>query len=209
MTRGYPTEWDKFCKIERNYGGFTHYTLKVGTVIGDVNRFSARYALAEDFNGITIKNSTVDTMLGYEALMRSLFIWSTAESYHKLLPSGSGGKYTFLNYSPVEKSNLRTSLISIGPDMIAFYTFIAGSSNLDPRHQDFVNDFLAGRDFNPTRLLSSMRHVFGHGELSANVQGVKPKSINDITTILKSVILGKIDEHFSLLVQGHPDYSNV
>ncbi|MCG9646897.1 hypothetical protein L1D18_22785 [Vibrio parahaemolyticus] len=209
MARGYPTDWKKFCDIEKTYGGFSNYTLKAGTAIGDINRFAARYALAEDFNGISISNSTENTMLGYEALMRSLFIWSTSETYHKLLPVGSGGKYTYLSYSSTEKTSLRSTLTAIGNDMNVFYDFIANSPNLDQPHRDAVNAFLAGHDYNPTRLLSSIRHVFGHGELSANVRGGNPKSINRITTVLKDVILGKIDSHFSGLVQSHPQYSNV
>lgn len=209
MARGYPTDWKKFCDIEKMYGSFSHYTLKAGTAIGNVNRFAARYALAEDFNGIRISNSTTNTMLGYEALMRALFIWSTSETYYNLLPQGSGDKYSYLKYSITDKLNLRIALTAIGSDMVVFYSFIYNSPNIDKRHRDAVKDFLAGQDYNPTRLLSSIRHVFGHGELSANVKGVKPKSINNITTILKAVILGKIDSHFSALVQSHPKYSSV
>ncbi|WP_025565700.1 hypothetical protein [Psychromonas sp. SP041] len=209
MARSYPFEWDKFCKIHKKYGGFTHYNLNAGVTIGDLNRFAARYALAKDFNGIDISHSTLDTRSGYEALMRSLFVWSVAESYHKLLPSSVGGKYAFLQYDTLEKSNLRVQLDATGTDMISFYTYISASNNLDSAHSSNVNDFLAGNDYNPTRLLSCIRHVFGHGELSANVNGVKPKSIETITTILKNLVLNKVDLHFIALVKTHPDYTKV
>ncbi|HAT7506203.1 hypothetical protein [Citrobacter braakii] len=103
MGREYPASWEKFCKIERNHGDFTHYRFKAGTTIGDLNRFAARYALAADFDGVKIKNSTKQTNLGYEALMRSLLVWSTVESYCYVLPIGSGGKYSFLSYTISEK----------------------------------------------------------------------------------------------------------
>lgn len=43
MAQGYPTEWEKFCNIEKIHGGFTNYKLNAGTTIGHLNRFSARY----------------------------------------------------------------------------------------------------------------------------------------------------------------------
>lgn len=63
MVREYPASWEKFCKIERNHSDFTHYRFKAGTTIGDLNRFAARYALAADFDGVKIKNSTKQTLV--------------------------------------------------------------------------------------------------------------------------------------------------
>jgi hypothetical protein len=209
MVRDYPKEWKKFCDIEKTYGGFTYYSLRSKTTIGDLNRFAARYALAKDLDKIIIKNSSEDTMLGYETLMRSLLVWSTSELYFSLLPPQSETKYTFLTFTTSEKNKLRNSLTSIGPDLNNFYYYIRDSKNIDKPHKDSVNDFLSGGDFNPMRLLSSVRHTFGHGELSANVNGVNPKSIEFIVNLLKDAILDKIDENFSSLVKKHPDYSKV
>lgn len=203
MARTYPTDWGRFCDIERKHGGFTHYKLKAGTKIGDLNRFAARYSLAEDFKGIIINNSTPDTMLGYEALMRSLFVWSASEAYHKVLP-GTAGKYKYLIFSTSEKSKLRNELYAIGPNLITFYTFVKDNC-INPQKSE-IEDFLAGNDFNPMYLLASIRHVFSHGELSANVKGVSPNSINQITIILKRVILDNIDTRFTALVTSHPNY---
>lgn len=209
MARTYPTEWDKFCKIINTSVGFTHYThkLKSNVFIEDLNRFAARYAVAEDFQGIDIKNSTTDTKLGYEALMRSLLVWSTVESYFNIFITNTNSHYTCLSYTPVEKSNIKIQLDAIGADMNQFYSFILLNCNSD--HQDNINYFLIGQDYNPTMLLSAIRHVFGHGELSANVNNVSPRSINKIVNILKSEILKKIDDSFTLLVKNHPNYSNV
>lgn len=203
MARSYPTDWIRFCDIEKKHGGFTNYNLKAGTTIGDLNRFAARYSLAKDFEKIVINNSTPDTMLGYEALMRSLFVWSASEAYHKVL-SGTGGKYKYLFFTTLEKSGLNTSLNAIGPDIKTFYTFIL--NNCETFQRPEINNFLAGNDFNPMYLLASIRHVFSHGELSANVEGVNPKSIKLITEVLKDIILDKIDTHFTALVQSHPNY---
>lgn len=204
MTRDYPTAWTKFCDIEKTHGGFINYNLKAGTTIGDLNRFAARYALAKDFKGIIINNSTEETMLGYEALMRSLFVWSTSETYHKILPVGTSGKYKYLTFTAADKSTLRTSLNVIGSDLTDFYTFIC--SRCEKFQQPSINDFLAGNDFNPMILLASIRHVFSHGDLSANVKDVNPKSIIKITENLKDTILDKIDDHFTSLVKSHPNY---
>lgn len=203
MARSYPTDWVRFCDIEKKYGGFTNYNLKAGTTIGDLNRFAARYIMAKDFEKIIINNSTPDTMLGYEALMRSLFVWSASEAYHNVLP-GTAGKYKYLIFSASEQSTLGSTLNAIGPEIKTFYTFI--SSNCDPFLQPEINNFLAGNDPNPMYLLASIRHVFSHGELSANVKGVNPKSIKKITEVLKDIILDKIDIHFTALVQSHPNY---
>ncbi|PXW53056.1 hypothetical protein DFO55_113123 [Grimontella sp. AG753] len=209
MGRKYPASWEKFCKIERDYGDFTHYRFKTGITIGDLNRFAARYALAADFDGVMIKNSTKQTNLGYEALMRSLLVWSAVESYYYVLPIGSGKKYDFLSYTISEKNSLTTSLKNTGPDLIRFYTYISTSPNVEVNHRTSVQGFLAGGNYNPIHLLSSIRHAFGHGDLSAHVDGVNPQTINNISKILMASILEKIDDHFSSLVRSHPNHSDV
>lgn len=209
MGREYPASWSQFCKIESNYGNFTHYSFRAGTTIGDLNRFAARYSLAADFEGVIIRNSTKKTNIGYEALMRALLVWSTVESYYNVLPSGSGGKYKYLSYTAQEENNLTSLLKKNGPDVIGFYTYISTSPNVEVNNRTSVQNFLSGKNYNPIHLLSSIRHAFGHGDLSAHVDGVNPQTINNISKILKTSILEKIDDHFSSLVRSHPNYSNI
>lgn len=209
MARTYPSEWSKFCKTIKTNNGFSYYAsnIKAQTLIGDINRFAARYAVAEDFNGIDIMGSTIDTRLGYEALMRALLTWSVVETHFNIFSVGLTDVYTCFFFTPNEKHDIRSKLNAIGNDTITFYKFISLNSN--SRHKANANDFIANNDFNPIMLLSAIRHVFGHGDLSANVNNVNPKSINKIVNILKKEIMTKIDISFSLLVQTHPDYSTV
>lgn len=144
MARDYPAEWGIFCNIEKIHGGFTNYNLKTGTTVGDLNRFAARYALAMDFNGIIINNSTQETMLGYEALMRSLLVWCTSETYHKILPVGTPVKYKYLIFTAADKLTLRTNLNAIGSDLTDFYTFTCSRS--EKFQKTHINNFLAGND---------------------------------------------------------------
>lgn len=209
MARTYPSEWSKFCKTIKSNIGFSYYSsnMKANLSIGDINRFAARYSVAVDFNGVDIMNSTRETRLGYESLMRALLSWSTLETYFSIFLVSSSDVYTCFTFTQNEKSNIRSKLYSIGSDTIVFYTFIA--SNCNPRHKKNTNDFMANNDFNPLMLLSAIRHVFGHGDLSANVNNVNPESINKIVNILKKEIMTKIDTSFSSLVQAHPDYTTV
>ncbi|WP_238494039.1 hypothetical protein [Pantoea ananatis] len=209
MTRTYPSEWNKFCKTIKTNNGFSYYAsnVKANIVLGDINRFAARYSVAEDFNGVDIINSTRDTRLGYEALMRALLTWSALETYFNIFPVGLTDVYTSFSFNAKEKNDIRSKLKAIGNDTINFYTFI--SSNCNRRHEANTNAFITNNDFNPIMLLSAIRHVFGHGDLSANVNNVNPKSINKIVKILKKEIMTKIDTSFSLLVQSHPNYSTV
>lgn len=209
MARTYPSEWSKFCKTINTNNGFLYYTsnIKANICIGDINRFAARYAVAEDFNGINIMGSTRETRLGYEALMKALLTWSTLETYFHIFPVGLTDIYTCFSFTSQEKHDIRSKLNAIGSDTITFYTFI--SSNCNSRHQVNINDFITNNNFNPIMLLSAIRHAFGHGDLSANVNNVNPESINKIVNILKKEIMTKIDTSFSSLVQSHPDYSIV
>ncbi|WP_076707377.1 hypothetical protein [Yersinia enterocolitica] len=209
MTRTYPSEWSKFCKTIKTNNGFSYYAsnIKAKILLGDINRFAARYSVAEDFNGVDIINSTRETRLGYEALMRALLTWSTLETYFHIFPVGLTDIYTCFSFGAKEKHDIRSKLNAIGNDTIKFYTFI--SSNCNTRHEANTNAFIKNNDFNPIMLLSAIRHVFGHGDLSANVNNVNPESINKIVNILKKEIMTKIDTSFSLLVQSHPDYSTV
>lgn len=209
MTRTYPSEWRIFCKTIKTNNGFSYYAsnIKANILLADINRFAARYSVAEDFNGIDILNSTRETRLGYEALMRALLTWSALETYFNIFPVGFTDVYTSFSFDAKEKDDIRIKLNAIGNDTIKFYTFI--SSNCNDRHKANTKAFIKNNDFNPTMLLSAIRHVFGHGELSANVNDVNPESINKIVNILKKEIMTKIDTSFSLLVQSHPDYSTV
>lgn len=211
MARAYPTEWNKFCKTINTQTGFLYYSsiIKANIFIGDLDRFAARYAIAEDFKGVNISNSSKKTRLGYEALMRALLVWSVVETYFKIFPVTSTSVYKCLSFTVSEKNNIETQLNAIGNDMTKFYSFISSNSNCNSAHRKNINKFLANKDFNTAMLLSAIRHVFGHGELSANVSNVNPKSIDKIVNILKKEILTKIDDCFTLLVQGHPEYYKV
>ncbi|ATG01263.1 hypothetical protein [Lelliottia amnigena] len=203
MARSYPTDWAKFCDIEEKHKGFTYYKLNSKAKVGDVSRFAARYALAKDFKNISVDNSTADTTLGYEALMKALLAWSVSEAYYKLL-SVNVGKYKYLTFTNSEITKIKSSLNATGSDLNTFFNFV--KVRCEKKLRRSINKFLAGGDCEPLVLLATVRHVFSHGDLSANVEGVKPKSVNTIVEVLKNTILEKIDAEFTLLVKRHPNY---
>lgn len=209
MARTYPTEWKKFCKTIHTSIGFNHYTKKIkkNVSLDDLNRFSARYSVAKDFIGIDIQNSTIKTKLGYESLMNTLLVWSVVEYYFIIFKTNAKSHYKCLTYSASELNAIRMQINAIGVDVNTFYSFIKLHCN--SAHKDNIEYFLNGQNYNPTMLLSAIRHVFSHGKLTANVSKVKSASINSIVNILKLYMLDNIDDKFSLIVKSHPDYLNV
>lgn len=209
MARTYPTEWKKFCRTIHTSIGFNHYTKKIkrNISLGDLNRFSARYSVAKDFIGIDIQNSTIKTKLGYEALMNTLLVWSVVEYYFIIFKTKTTSHYNCLTYNTSELNAIRSQINAIGFDVKIFYLFI--KSHCNPDHKKNIDCFLNSHNYNPTMLLSAIRHVFSHGKLTANVSKVKSASINSIVNILKLYILNNIDDKFSLIVKSHPDYLKV
>lgn len=214
MPRSTLTEWDKFCKTVNTNMGFAYYSQysKAKITLGDFNRFSARYSIAMDFDKIKIKGSSRKTEYGYEALMRSLLVWSVVEMYCYIFKSAPKIKANSLIFSPNEQLAIRASLRNnnhLAKDLTKFYTFIASVENCDIYHKANTISFLNNNPYNPLMLLSAVRHVFGHGELCAHVKGVKPKSIYTIVNILKDEVLKKVDDEFTSLVKQHPSYAKV
>ncbi|QUM88849.1 hypothetical protein HWV03_08575 [Moritella sp. 36] len=207
MARTYPRAFKAFCDIERNNGDFSEYAFHSGVIIGDINRFSARYALAMDFNGINVNGSTAETERGYEALMRCLLAWGVVESYINLYPNVRGGNHAFFTFSSSECNALCNELVLLGSDVSRLYDFIITNKHTDQTHKQQLHAFLNGTSLSPTYLLSGIRHVFGHGVLTGNVSNINTSVLNDLSKKLRDVLFDKLELHFDSVVQLHPDFT--
>ena len=61
MSRTEPTEWAKFCKLSKLYP-FADFSLPSTTVIGQANRYRARFSLVSDVNRVEINHCNDDTI---------------------------------------------------------------------------------------------------------------------------------------------------
>jgi len=201
--------WKPFCHIERNHrNNFNSYGFKRTIQIGDVNRLSARYTLAYDFESINVSNMQNTTIKGYSSLLRCLLTWGVIESYYELFPNSTGGIAFFYNYN-LDKKDLLLSKLREIPDTDKLYQFIQNDKNTNPTHKENITLFLNGNNCNPSYLLSGIRHVFGHGILTGNVDKINTIQLEKISYLLRDFFLDLVNEHFTQTVKNHQNFNSL
>lgn len=163
---------------------------------GDVTRFNARYRLAKSFKKIELETYSDNIILGYEGLTRAFLTYSALETYIRLFANEKKISIAKLGINFIDKHQADTVLKKIFKidNKKQFYAFIKLYANNDIKKS--IDDFYNQEDHNIILLLASIRHIFGHGILTPSVNGISPKKVNKICTLLSIFILEQIANDF-------------
>lgn len=212
MSRTEPTEWDKFCKLSKLHP-FTDFSLPSTTVIGQANRYRARYSLVSDITQVKINHCNEDTADGYTQLMRVVMAWGAVESFFNLKGIHINKYANRTNhlkplYDAALESDLRNDFNN--PEYLKFFEVVHREST-DTKHQQEIGSYLENPsgNYELSYLASGVRHTFAHGILTPHSGNVKPKTTIEICKKLIYFFLPIIDLEFSKVVRNHPEYANV
>jgi hypothetical protein len=212
MSRTEPAEWAKFCKLNQSYP-FADFSLPASTVVGQANRYRARYSLVSDVNRVEINNCNDDTADGYTQLMRVVMAWGAVESFFNLKGIGINSGINRINhlkplYDATLESNLRNEFNN--SEYLKFFGVVHNECT-NNKHTQEIGSYLANPsgNYELSYLISGIRHIFAHGILTPHSGKIKPKTTIEICEKLIDFFLSIIDLEFSKLVKNHPRYATV
>jgi len=187
--------WEKAQTIITN--GKTKETLSfidIKKIDGTLTRVNARYRLAKSFNTISLEDYSENSIEGYSSLMRVFLVYSTFESYLKLITNESkkckAGK-ALLNTK--EAKQVSKKILKLDKNK-KFYKFISSFSQGYVVNE--IEKFYTKEDHNLVCLLSSIRHIFVHGSLTPHANGMNPKTVQKICNLLSDFFLDQIAKDF-------------
>lgn len=139
-----------------------------------VNRFYARYRLARSFVKIELEGYGDITTSGYSALTRLVLHWSAFEQLKRAIhltdTRNSIKKYDFDECIETIKENDPSGNL---------FRFIRVHLT-DDKQKVAIQRYLDGFEKNPLILIKAIRHIYLHGPLTANVNGLSPAALSNI-----------------------------
>lgn len=163
---------------------------------GDINRLNARINLAKSFRGINLDGISDKTVAGYDAFFQVFLTHSALEGFMKL-------------YGVKHVSGLSDLLTPHSPEKVVVAFF-----DLDGKGK--LHDFLCehidhkgrpikeglirckhGEDTNVAFISAAIRHIFAHGHLTANANGINPKNINKACISVSDFLVRFMDAEFT------------
>lgn len=191
----YPTAYRDFEKhVEHTNGQPSLLGYPCTAAVG--YRFCNRYRIAKSFKSIELEGYSQNTVDGYSGLFRAFLAFSAyelfweviGESQHSIPPTMDKERCRLL-WKHFEEHD---------PDGV-FLGFLI----------EKVNDSLRGRlkalkngdTLQVVYLVAAVRHIFGHGHLSAQPKGSDPSKIAEACNLLFDFIVEYMDQRFTALVE--------
>ena len=190
-------KWKKYQKMLHDGGsaldlGFS----RQAHIEGNLTRANARYRVAKSFQKVVLDDYTTSTVDGYSALMRAFLVHSALERYVRVLnPKDNKICKKALYISSRNEAKQLSKIILKLDNKKRFYRFILSFSDKPYMKQDLTN-FYEKKEHNPVCLLASIRHIFVHGHLTPNVDGINPKKVKKICDLLSNFFLEQIENDF-------------
>lgn len=182
----FPTRWVKYCDYRRTRTTPIPKSEKI-------NIWAHRYRLAKSFSEIKFKEYSEETSQGYNGLFLNVLTYSTYEMFIKF---ADGDK--FRDVGNVEKKVIREiRSMDSSLELIELLQSKCTSSGLKIE----IEKFLDNDNINPIYLSALIRHIFVHGELTANINGIIPTNIHSISSHLSNYTLEKMDRMFSEILE--------
>ncbi len=155
-----------------------------------MNRFRARYRLARAFRGLHLEGYSDATTQGYDALAKVSLHWSAFEQLMKATRITSirdlENGYNFdACFDAIRRCD----------GDARFFKFVR--VNLTNRALAAnVDNFLVGRPCSALELVKAVRHIFFHGPLTPNVDGLSPHTVSGICDELSLAVVTVMDTEF-------------
>lgn len=161
---------------------------------GDINRLNARVRLAKDFQTMTLDGYSEEATLGYSGYLQVFLTHSALEQFMEI-------------YGIKHVSGLSDLLVyPYGPEKVVkeFFDFDKDDklyNFLCERTGKTIKEGLTvckrGESTNVAYISAAVRHIFAHGHLTANVNGVNPRKIHASCISVSDFLLRFMDAEFT------------
>jgi hypothetical protein len=165
---------------------------------GKINRLNTRIRIAREFESITIRGLGPETTLGYEAFFRVFLTHSALERCLEVF----GYKMDEIEdklapYAPEEV----LSIIEKRDAKRKLYDFLAPRLDNKKLAAKFTECY-EGRCKNTSYISAAIRHIFAHGHLSAQANGINPRNVHKICSSLSSHLISFMDSEFTARIEA-------
>ena len=182
-----PNDYDAFVKFAK----ISHKRIAVSLL----NKFSFRYRLAEDFEGIVAPN-VGRTLAGYNVITKVFLAYTAYEAVIKAA--------RYLKVSSIQNIELNTRFDSALAIKIRQNEKLKSYLLAYPHEQAVANKiklFFHGTSSDIVCIAFALRNIFAHGELTASVVGTETIAKRKVFTDLANSLLDYCDDTFSLCVK--------
>lgn len=186
-SKNLPNDYDAFVKFAK----ISHKKVAVSLL----NKFSFRYRLAEDFEGIVAPN-VGRTLAGYNVITKVFLAYTAYEAVIKAA--------RYLRVSSIQNIELNTCFDSALAIKIRQNEKLKSYLLAYPHEQAVANKirhFFNGTSSDIVCIAFALRNIFAHGELTASVVGTETIAKRKVFTDLANSLLDYCDNTFSLCVK--------
>lgn len=178
-----------------------HQAVNAGFAVSNAElfRFLNRYKVAQSFRGINLDGFNSPTVDGYSALFRVMLVWSAFERF--LVAIGLRQKDSTSLLVPYEPAK-HVREVRKADYEARLFSFVRKHADKKPT-QDQLDDFLQGRDCNPTYLASSLRHIFAHGWLTPHAGRTNPERVARVCGLVCDFHMNVMDGEFERRVSSY------
>jgi hypothetical protein len=178
-----PKDYDEYVKLAK--------TSKKKSAISQLNKFSFRYRLAEDFEGIIAPN-VGRTLAGYNVITKLFLAYTAYEAIIKAarilrVPSVQIHEFN-TRFEPELAKKIRNN-----DKLKSFLISYPHDNSLANK----VKLFFSGTTSDIVCISYALRNIFAHGELTASVIGTDTVAKRKVFTELSNSMLDYCDETFS------------
>ncbi|MBW4463641.1 MAG: hypothetical protein KME47_25870 [Nodosilinea sp. WJT8-NPBG4] len=191
--KGFPSKWiDYQAQMKASSANFCGL-LGLGSDPGNINRFAARFRVANCFKKLELEGYSSNTEIGYSSLCHVFLAWSAFETLLDLKDTKVSSIENSLKTYRADNSLLQIKTLDVGNK---FYNFI--HDRVNPTHQKELDKYFQSDPCNIAYLASAIRHIFAHGWLTPNANEVDPKIVAEICRILCEFLVEVMDSEFTL-----------
>ena len=209
---GHPMGLERFSRFQelRRQG---HDSRRMGFRVktGEINIFSNRMRLARAFNGIILDGYSDSTVAGYNAFIQVVLTHSALECFM--------GVQGLKNKNPKNgKESPQWDKLTdlMAPHEPGHVIALFNSKDKDGKFFDFLHSHLDSellktnltgcRDGslpNVSYISASVRHMFAHGHLTANANGINPQAVSTICQSTPDFLIRFMDCEFSKVIDTY------
>lgn len=158
--------------------------------VADVNRFGARYRVANSFQRLVLDGFTDNVARGYDALTRLMLMWSAFEGFIHAAKTKRQDLSARLDHAPC-LADLRAI-----PAATRYLAFVLPRLK-HPAQIAEVEKFVRGEPCCTLTLAAAVRHIFVHSALTPSSDQVEPGSVIMVCDRLSLLVRRVIDREFS------------
>lgn len=159
----------------------------------DVNRFFARFRLADSFQSVNLDGYAENTTFGYSQLTGLFYTWSAFELLLHII--GVERKSCPIILGDQANAKLLGKLRAVR-NHEDFFKFV-GEKTESKVTKKSVDSYLLGEDVNVVLLASAIRNIFAHGHLTPHSGGNLPEATGKVCSLIKHFLIESMNVEFA------------